>query len=65
MPAMMTHRMRIRRQLRSVRVSALTFMERREALLAAERARSQKRKPPRPVDEAAQDPTPEPRVGSG
>jgi hypothetical protein len=62
---MMTHRMRIRRQLRSARVSVLTFEERREALLAAERARAQKRKPPRPVDEAAHGPTPEPRVGSG
>lgn len=62
---MMTHRMRMRRQLRSARVSALTIEERRDALLAAERARSQRREPPQPVDETAHGPTPEPHVGSG
>jgi hypothetical protein len=38
---MITHRMRISRQLRAARTSALSAEERREALRAAERAAAQ------------------------
>jgi len=61
---MMTHRMRIRRHLRSARVSALTSEERREALLAAEKARAEKHEPPTSGDAAGGGPTPEPHAGA-
>ncbi len=59
---MMTHRMRIRRHLRSVRVSALTSGERREALRAAEKARSEKHEPPASGDAEERGPTREPHA---
>lgn len=55
---MMTHSMRIRRQLRSARASALTSEERRMELLAAEKAASQKDDRPSPKAGAARDDTP-------
>lgn len=63
-PAMMHHRMRIRRHLRSARVSALTSEERREALRAAEKARAKKHEPPVPGDAAKPGRTPEPHAGA-
>ena len=62
--AMMTHSMRIRRQLRSARVSALTVEERREALLAAEKAREQHGDRPEPDADAGRGTTPTPRSGA-
>ena len=62
--AMMTHSMRIRRQLRSARVSALTVEERREALLAAEKARDQHGDRPVPDADAGRGSTPTPRTGA-
>jgi len=61
---MMTHSMRIRRQLRSARVSALTVEERREALLAAEKAREQHGDRPKPDADAERGTTPTPRSGA-
>ncbi len=61
---MMTRRMRIRRQLRSARVSALTPRERREAILAAERAIAQNGDPGEPDADAAHDSPPEPHIGT-
>jgi hypothetical protein len=61
---MMTHRMMIRRQLRSARVSALTSEERRQALLVAERAAAQKGAPAQPDAEAAHGSTPGPQAGT-
>jgi len=61
---MMTHSMRIRRQLRSARVSALTVEERREALLAAEKAREQHSDRPKPDADAERGTTPTPRSGA-
>jgi hypothetical protein len=61
---MMTHSMRIRRQLRSARVSALTVEERREALLAAEKAREQPGDRPVPDPDAERGTTPTPRTGA-
>jgi hypothetical protein len=63
-PAMMTHRMRIRRQLRSARVAAMTTEERREALLAAERAIAQTGAPPEAGADAERGPSPEPHAGT-
>ncbi len=60
---MMTHSMRIRRQLRSARVSALTVEERREALVAAEAAREQHGDRPVPNAGAERGATPTPRSG--
>ena len=59
---MMTHRMRIRRHLRSARVSVLTAEERREALRAAEKAAPQDDRPT-PGTGAASDATPTSRAG--
>ena len=56
--------MRIRRQLRSVRVSALTVEERREALRAAEKAGEQQGDRPAPDAGAGRGPTPAPRSGA-
>jgi len=56
--------MRIRRQLRSARVSALTVEERREALLAAEKARDQHGDRPVPNADAGRGSTPTPRTGA-
>ena len=57
----MTHRMRISRRLRSVRTSALTTEERRQALQAAEQA-AQKDDRPAPEAGAARDATPTTRA---
>ena len=59
---MMTHRMRISRQLRSARTSALTAEERREALRAAEQAAAQQDDRPSPDAGAAHDATPTQRA---
>jgi hypothetical protein len=61
---MMTHRMRIRRQLRSARTSALTSEERRLELLAAERAMTQQDDRPPPEAGSARDATPTARADS-
>jgi len=61
---MMTHSMRIRRQLRAARVSALTVEERREARLAAEKAREQHGDRPAPGADTGRGPTPTPRTGA-
>ena len=58
---MMTHRMRIDRQLRSARTSALTTDERREALRAAEQA-VQAEDRPAPEAGAAREATPTSRA---
>jgi hypothetical protein len=60
---MITHRMRIRRHLRSARVSALTSEERRQALLAAEQATAEDGDRPEPDATAAHGTPPEPRAG--
>ncbi len=57
----MTHRMRISRQLRSARTSALTTEERRQALRAAEQA-AQTHDRPTPEAGAARDATPTARA---
>jgi hypothetical protein len=61
MRAMMTHRMRISRSLRSARTSALTAEERRLALRAAEQA-AQTHHRPTPEADAARDATPASRA---
>ena len=61
---MMTHGVRIRRQLRSIRVSALTVEERREALLAAERARERQGDRPVPDVDAERGASSTPRSGA-
>jgi hypothetical protein len=58
---MMTHRMRISRQLRSARTSALTVEERRQALRAAEQA-AQEHDRPEPEAGSARDATPTTRA---
>jgi hypothetical protein len=59
---MVTHRIRIRRHLRSARVSALTAEERREELRAAGKA-AQRDDRPTPGAGAARDVTPTSRAG--
>ena len=61
---MITHRMRIRRRLRSARVSALTPEERREALRAAEQAAAQHSDQPAPDADAPRGDSPRPREGA-
>jgi hypothetical protein len=58
---MMTRTMKIRRHVRSARVSALTSEECREALLAAERANAEPGGSPL---SAAHGPSPEARAGN-
>ncbi len=60
---MMTHRMRIRRRLRSARASALTSEERRHELLAAESA-MQKHERPLPSADPAHEAGPTTRAGA-
>lgn len=62
--AMMTHRMRISRQLRAARTSAMTAEQRREALRAAEQAAARKDDRPSPDAGAAHDATPSQRTDS-
>jgi hypothetical protein len=59
---MMTHRMRIRRHLRSVRSSALTSEERRQELLAAEHAAEQAHDRPAPEAGPARETSPTSRA---
>jgi hypothetical protein len=61
---MMTHRMRIRRHLRSARVSALTAEERRLDLQAADQATARKSDRPEPEAAPADDVTPTTRAGT-
>jgi len=59
---MMTHRMRISRQLRAARTSALSAEERREALRTAERAAAQRDDEPSPEAGAPRAATPAQRA---
>jgi hypothetical protein len=61
---MMTHGLRIRRQLRSARMSALTSKERREALLEAERAAACQHDQNEASADAGHDSPPEARAGT-
>ena len=61
---MITQRMRIRRQLRSARVTALTPEERREAIRAAERAAARLNDHPAPDAGAGGGVPPHPQAGA-